>query len=47
MKQMAKVNLALTNDKGEEDVKNINGDDESSSSSSSSSSSESGDDSDN
>ena len=47
MASMAKVNMALTNDKGEEEIKNINGGDETSSSSSSSSSSDSEDDSDN
>ena len=46
MASMAKVNMALTNDRGEEDIKNINGDD-SCASSSSSSSSDSEDDSDN
>ena len=45
MASMAKVNMALTNDKGE-DIKNINGDDVSNSSSSSSSSSDSEDDTD-
>ena len=47
MASMAKVNMALTNDKGEEDIKNMNGDEEPSSSSSSSSSSDSEADSDN
>jgi len=47
MASMAKVNMALTNDRGEEDIKNINGDNDSSASSSSSSSSDSEDDSDN
>ena len=42
--QMAKVNMALTNDKGEAEIKPICGENESSSSSSSSSSSDSEDD---
>ena len=41
---MAKVNMALTNDKGEAEIKPIRGEKESSSSSSSSSSSDSEDD---
>ena len=47
MASMAKVNMALTNDRGEEDIKNVNGDNDSSAGSSSSSSSDSEDDSDN